>query len=206
MENKVRLTADCLPFDFIPEDERLGYILQRLSSLATQVLQDQVRLLLADAEVSLQKPLPTLNHLLQLLAKGGILGFGKRDSVKGSWRELPVRRLSRLPHPTILRGWLLSVVSAFVERQAGRAERFATGVAGRSVGITDVAVAVAASLGGIVAARIPCRILNTSNFDDLTLHVRQLLPLNGFSKFYRLFSLCRSSYDSSRLCFGRLSQ
>jgi len=54
--------------------------------------------------------------------------------------------------------------------------------------ITNVRIAVAASLCSISAARIPSRILNACNFDDFALHIGRLLTT---SPFYLAFASMR---------------
>ena len=64
------------------------------------------------------------------------------------------------------------MIGDVVERKARRTEHLIARFAVVSVGIAEVGATVAASLGRIVAARVPSRILDAYNFNDFTLHER----------------------------------
>lgn len=53
------------------------------------------------------------------------------------------------------------MVGSLMKRQAGRAEHFVAGIAALGMGFADVRVTVTASCGGILAAGVTGRVLNT---------------------------------------------
>ena len=64
------------------------------------------------------------------------------------------------------------MIGHVVKRKARRTEHLVARFAMIGVGIAEVGATVAASLGCIIAARVPGRIVDADNFNDFTLHAR----------------------------------
>ena len=62
------------------------------------------------------------------------------------------------------------MIGDVVERKARRTEHLVARFAMIGVGIAEVGATVAASLGRIIPAWVPSRILDACNFNDFTLH------------------------------------